>query len=138
MKKAIETFKLLSDETRIRILMLLDRKEMCVCQIMGVLGVSQPMVSRNLSLLSRAGFLDERKEGKLSFYSIRRDMDEANARVLRLLKAMVAGDERIEEDSRALIECREFQKKTGRCDMETFRKFMEERRRKREKEGVRA
>ncbi|MGW8271895.1 MAG: ArsR/SmtB family transcription factor, partial [Thermodesulfovibrionales bacterium] len=63
MKKIEDTFKLLSDGTRLRILMLLDRNELCVCQLMAILGVSQPLVSRNLSLLARGGFLEDRREG---------------------------------------------------------------------------
>ena len=62
MKKVEKIMKLLSDNTRLRILMLLTRRELCVCQIMGVLGVSQPLVSRNLKLLGDAGFLS-RTEG---------------------------------------------------------------------------
>ncbi len=120
MKKMEKLMKLLSDNTRLRILMLLMRRELCVCQIMGVLGVSQPLVSRNLKLLGDAGFLTERKEGKLVFYSIKKKMDVLNSRLIELLKETLKGDRILSEDLRSLRDCEEFQKKTGKCDMKTF------------------
>ncbi len=67
MKTIIEIFKLMTDEQRIRILMLLMIKELSVCQLMGIIGASQPHISRNLSLLNKGGFLKERRDGKLRF-----------------------------------------------------------------------
>jgi len=116
--------KLFSDATRLRILMLIARKELCVCQIMGVLCISQPLISRNLAILSNAGLIAERKEGKLVFYSLNREMPESYARVIDLLKEMTEGDSTFPGDLHALKECEEFQKKTGKCDMKTFREFM--------------
>src|SRR4030042_5765138 len=85
MKKLEKIMKLLSDNARLRILMLLTSRELCVCQVMGVLGISQPLVSRNLKLLGDAGFLEERKEGKLVFYSMKKKMDDLHARMIELL-----------------------------------------------------
>jgi len=122
--------KLLSDNTRLRILMLLTKRECCVCQIMGVLGVSQPLVSRNLKLLDDSGFLTERKEGKLVFYSMKKNMDVLNSRLVELLKETLKGDSILSEDLRSLRECEEFQKKAGKCDMKTFSDYMSKSRRK--------
>ena len=130
MKKLEKIMKLLSDNTRLRILILLTRRELCVCQIMGVLGVSQPLVSRNLKLLDDAGFLAERKEGKLVFYSLKKNMDVLNSRLVELLKETLKGDRILSEDLRSLRECEEFQKKTGKCDMKTFSDYMSKSRRK--------
>ncbi|MCL5023128.1 MAG: metalloregulator ArsR/SmtB family transcription factor [Nitrospirae bacterium] len=127
----VQLFKLLSDETRVRILMLLGRRELCVCQLMGVLGVSQPLVSRNISLLSSADLLEERREGKLVFYSLKRKQSSFVARILAVLKTGLKNDKRLLDDLRSLGECYEFQKKTGKCDMKTFLSFMETRRGKR-------
>ncbi|MDH4027584.1 MAG: metalloregulator ArsR/SmtB family transcription factor [Nitrospirota bacterium] len=125
MKNTLDTFKLLTDELRVRILILLDKKELSVCQLMGISGASQPLVSRNLSLLYRGGFLDERRDGKLRFYSIKKDITDEKKAVLDLLRIMVRSEMRYEEDMNTLKECSEFQKKTGRCDMKTLREFME-------------
>lgn len=130
MKKIEKTMKLLSDNTRLRILMLLTRRELCVCQIMGVLGVSQPLVSRNLKLLDDAGFLAERKDGKLVFYSMKKKMEALNSRLVELLKETLKGDRILSEDLRSLRDCEEFQKKTGKCDMKTFSDYMSKSRRK--------
>lgn len=122
--------KLLSDSTRLRILMLLTRRELCVCQVMGVLGISQPLVSRNLKLLFDAGFLEERKEGKLVFYFMRKQMDTLNTKIIGLLNEVLLGDRILSEDLRSLRDCEEFQKKTGKCDMKTFSEYMSKSRRK--------
>jgi ArsR family transcriptional regulator len=45
-------FKVLSDETRLRILILLDRRELCVCEICQILDLSQPKVSRHLAKIN--------------------------------------------------------------------------------------
>ncbi len=130
MKKLAGLFKLLSDKTRIRILMLLSSKELCVCQLMGILGISQPLISRNLSLLSGADLLAERRDGKLIFYSVRKDLPAAAADVLRILKRELKADTRLREDIRSLGDCAEFQKVAGKCDMKTFLAFMERRKAK--------
>lgn len=59
-----EFFNLLSDETRLRCLLLLQKeKELCVCEFSHILGSIQPKISRHLSLLRKSGLvLDERRE----------------------------------------------------------------------------
>lgn len=128
MKAVASIFKLFSDVTRLRTLMLLSRAELCVCQIMGVLGVSQPLVSRNLSMLNNSGLLDERRSGKLVFYRLRKKLDEPYATVVRLVKGLTKGDEIFRIDLDSLEECMEYQKKAGSCDMKTFLEFMEKQR----------
>jgi DNA-binding transcriptional ArsR family regulator len=130
MKDVERILKLLADPTRLRILMLLSRKELCVCQIMGILAVSQPLVSRNLNLMSGAGFLSERKEGKLVFYSMNRKMPADARKIIGSLREILKADHMLAADSESLQDCEEFQKKTGRCDMKTFTDFMARRRRK--------
>ena len=63
-------FKALSDETRLRIVKLLELREMCVCEVMVALGLTQPTASHHLGLLENAGLVKARKEGKWVFYSI--------------------------------------------------------------------
>ena len=72
MDRLISIFKLLSDETRLRMLILLYQEELCVCQLSGVLDVPQPRISQNLSKFRDMGLvIDERKE-KYVFYSLKR------------------------------------------------------------------
>ncbi|GAB6108558.1 ArsR/SmtB family transcription factor [Fusibacter bizertensis] len=71
MTSLTDLFKLLSDETRLRILMLLYIEPLCVCELSGVLGTSQPKISKNLSKLRDLKIVvDERRE-KFVFYSLR-------------------------------------------------------------------
>jgi len=76
MNDVIKTFKTLSDETRLRILCLLIKRECCVCEVMQVLRISQTRASRNLSALYNAGFLKLKKEGLWSLYYISPDADK--------------------------------------------------------------
>ena len=116
--------RLLSDPKRLRVLMLLAKRELCVCQIMGVLNISQPLVSRNLNLLNSAGFLRGRKEGKLVFYSIDPKMKAFNRGLMELLKDALKADKMLRGDLRSLRECEDFQKRTGKCDMKTFSAYL--------------
>lgn len=63
-------FKALADETRLRILKLLEGREMCVCEVMVALELSQPTASHHLRLLENAEFVKAKKEGKWVFYSL--------------------------------------------------------------------
>jgi ArsR family transcriptional regulator len=66
----LSIFKALSDETRIRILKLLEKGELCVCDIVAALDMIQPKVSFHLCVLKEAGLLKDRKQGKWIHYSI--------------------------------------------------------------------
>lgn len=75
MNSLINVFKILSDETRLRILMLLLEGELCVCEIYGILDESQPKVSKALSKLRDLDIVrDERKE-KFVYYSLNKEND---------------------------------------------------------------
>jgi len=70
-KNLVQIFKLLSDETRLRILMFLAKeKELHVSALCERLGQSQPAVSHHLALLRVAGLAEARREGKHNFYSV--------------------------------------------------------------------
>jgi ArsR family transcriptional regulator len=130
MKNMAGLFRLFSDETRLRILMLLWREELCVCELMGVLGVSQPLVSRNLSLLASAGIVTERRQGKLVFHALAKDIPPHVRATLKVMREALADSPRSRADIETLRECHEFQRLQGACDMKTFRRFMEERKKK--------
>lgn len=63
-------FKVLGDETRVRILWCLDQSEMCVCDICNVLGMNKSAVSHQLKFLRDAKLVKFRKEGKTVYYSL--------------------------------------------------------------------
>ncbi|MCL6475809.1 MAG: metalloregulator ArsR/SmtB family transcription factor [Firmicutes bacterium] len=62
--------KALADANRLRILAAVQDGALCVCQLMGILGLSQSTVSKHLSVLKEAGLLVEEPRGKRSFYSL--------------------------------------------------------------------
>ncbi|WP_180106374.1 MULTISPECIES: metalloregulator ArsR/SmtB family transcription factor [unclassified Acinetobacter] len=66
-----EFFKLLADETRLNIIMLLACKgELCVCELTESLELSQPKISRHLALLRSSGVLSDQRKGQWVYYSI--------------------------------------------------------------------
>jgi len=69
-RKQCRFFKALGDETRLRILTILQMREMCVCEIMVALELTQPTASHHLGILENAGLVESRKEGKWVFYRI--------------------------------------------------------------------
>jgi ArsR family transcriptional regulator len=70
MNDLVTIFKTLSDETRLRIIKLLEEGELCVCDITAALDKVQPKVSFHLSALKEAGFIKDRKQGKWIHYSL--------------------------------------------------------------------
>ena len=63
-------FKALSSDTRLKMLKILSVREMCVCEVMVALGLTQSTASHHLNLLENAGLVSDRKEGQWVFYSI--------------------------------------------------------------------
>jgi ArsR family transcriptional regulator, arsenate/arsenite/antimonite-responsive transcriptional repressor len=70
MQNLIEIFKTLSDETRLRILKLLEHGELCVCGIVAALDMIQPKVSFHLGVLKEGKFITDRRQGKWIYYRI--------------------------------------------------------------------
>jgi DNA-binding transcriptional ArsR family regulator len=68
--KQSKFFKALADKTRLRILRLLGVREMCVCEVMVALSLTQPTASHHLGILENVGLVKDRKEGKWVFYRI--------------------------------------------------------------------
>ena len=65
-----ETFKLLGDATRVRILDALSRSELCVCDIARLLGLSESAVSHQLRLLRGVRLVRPRRDGRMIFYTL--------------------------------------------------------------------
>ena len=65
-----ELFKVLSDPMRLKIVMALDREELCVCDLASLLGVTRPAVSHHLRILRHLRLVKYRREGKIVFYAL--------------------------------------------------------------------
>jgi ArsR family transcriptional regulator len=79
MKAFIKVMKALSDPNRVKILKLLQEKEMCVCEIQGALDISQPNASKHLKLLEDSGLVESRKDGLWVNYSLTNGMSSPYA-----------------------------------------------------------
>ena len=73
MNELTNIYKMLSDETRLRIIVLLAQKELCVCEISDILEVSQPSISKNLSKLRDLDFVTTERKEKFIFYNLKTD-----------------------------------------------------------------
>ncbi len=94
MRELVKIFKALSDETRIRLLKLLQQRELCVCELMQALDMTQSRVSRNLGILKEAGLVKDRRDGLWVHYSLdEKSFNEYAEPLLELLKTWVTGDE---------------------------------------------
>jgi len=76
-------FRALADPTRLRLLNLVADKEICVCYFVGILGMSQPKISRHLAYLRRAGIVAARRQGRWMHYRLLMPSDEAAAAILQ-------------------------------------------------------
>lgn len=69
-QKISEDFKILGDKTRIKILYALSQKELCVCDLSSIMGMTDSAVSHQLRLLRKSNMVKFRKEGKMAYYSL--------------------------------------------------------------------
>lgn len=65
-----ETFKVLSDPTRLKIVMALAKEELCVCDIAALLNLTESAVSHQLRLLKNLRIVRHRKSGKMAYYAL--------------------------------------------------------------------
>jgi len=70
MKEFIKVMKALSDPNRVKLVKMLQKRTMCVCEVQAALGIAQPTVSKHLKILEGAGLVDRKKEGLWGNYSL--------------------------------------------------------------------
>src|SRR5215469_18148744 len=92
-------FAALADRTRVRLLNLMDGREVCVCYFVEILGQSQPKISRHLAYLRRAGVVAARREGKWMHYRIVAPSHPGAARILRETVAVLRQEKAMQTDS---------------------------------------
>jgi ArsR family transcriptional regulator len=70
-----ELFSLLSDETRLRCLVLLQKEEeLCVCEISQIMESIQPKISRHLALMRKSGLVSDERRGQWVYYSLNQNL----------------------------------------------------------------
>ncbi|MFC1670368.1 ArsR/SmtB family transcription factor [Spirochaetota bacterium] len=110
--KTINYFKALSDETRLRILNILLENELNVNEIVSVLNMGQPRISRHLKILSDGGLLTSRRDGLWIFYKAPADGD--GKKFIDSMSGFIRDDDNLESDMgrlKRILDEREEEKK---------------------------
>ena len=114
MRTLSDTFKALSDETRLQIMtLLLENDELCVCDFVGALGQTQSKISRHLRYLYNAGLVQDRRQGLWMHYRISQDLGDEQVIILKALSEAIG-----EEQKRRLRKALEdwYSRKGPTCD----------------------
>lgn len=121
MRDLMAVLKALADENRVRILLAVQGRELCVCQIVELLGLAQSTVSKHLSILHQARLIDARKESRWIFYRSGGDDSPVEARELAaVISKVLADNPEAVEDAKRLkqilkLDRDELCKKQSRC-----------------------
>lgn len=100
MEEITKIFRALADSTRMRIMLLVLKQELCVCELESVLGMEQSRISHALRILRDAALIEERRDGRWIFYRAARDLP---AGLLAYLKeALRKGPEALSDQKMAL------------------------------------
>lgn len=91
-------FAALADRTRLRLLNLMNGKEVCVCYFVEILGQSQPKISRHLAYLRKAGVVAARREGKWMHYKIVVPSHRGAAMILHQTLAVLRDEKPMQAD----------------------------------------
>ncbi len=88
LKQCYEKFKALGEETRFRIVAILaeSKIELCACEIIDVLGKPQYTISKSMAVLTNCGIVNERREGKMMYYSL----NDSDVQVAALINSVNA------------------------------------------------
>lgn len=121
MRDKIELFKVMSEPNRVRILMMLLQKPLCVCEITSILGLTTATVSNHLSYLRKEGFIEDEKEGKWINYRIAQNIEDSIIKnIIDSLPKWFANEKEIQEDhlkvksiDRYAIKCSKKENKKG-------------------------
>jgi len=98
MKQFIRVMKALSDPNRVRIIKILETKQLCVCELQDLVGLAQSTVSKHLKVLEEAGLVDYHKEGSWFIYRLSEgeESDYAGA-MLERMKEWLNGEPQLLE-----------------------------------------
>jgi thioredoxin type arsenate reductase len=92
MKPFVRLMKALSDPNRVKIIKMLQRRRMCVCELQVALGIAQPTVSSHLKVLEEAGLVEGAKQGQWVYYSLAAGETEYARALLGHLKTWLEDD----------------------------------------------
>ena len=103
MREVMDVLKALADENRARLLFALQGGELCVCQLIALLGLAPSTVSKHLTILRAARLVESRKAGRWMYYRLSREFKAPSAgKLLVLLFKDMAKTRRMVEDRKKL------------------------------------
>jgi ArsR family transcriptional regulator len=103
MEQFLSVAKAMSDRSRVRALMFLRGGELCLCQIIEMLGLAPSTVSKHMAVLQRAGLVRARREGRWINYGLAAGDASASARlVLRWAREVLTDEPQVVEDDTRL------------------------------------
>ena len=103
MQDIMDILKALADENRLRALGALQGGELCVCQLIVLLGLAPSTVSKHLTILRAARLVESRKDGRWMYYRLSREFSAPSAgKLLALLFKDMAQTPRMVEDRKKL------------------------------------
>lgn len=103
MRELMAALKAVAEENRVRILMALDGQELCVCQIVELLGLAPSTVSKHMAILKQARLVEYRKDGRWIYYRLGgEDGPPVATNLTELLRTCVSKDRQIREDAKRL------------------------------------
>ncbi len=103
MDEITKAIKALSEEIRIRLLLVLMEDEACVCELMATFGMAQSKLSHHLIALREAGFIKDEKRGKWNYYRIDlKSLDSMRKTLLSSLTNSLEDDAVVEKDRHTL------------------------------------
>ena len=117
MRSFLAITRALNDQARLRTLLALRRGELCLCQLVELLGLAPSTISRHVNILYEAGLVDRRKDGRWAYFKLAgRDAPPAARRAIRWVtdcldgETVIVGDEGklravMEQDLEQLCEC---------------------------------
>lgn len=97
-------FKGLCDPTRLRVIRLLDHGELCVCDLTAALDLPQSTVSRHMSFLRNAKWVNGRRKGKWVYYTLAAPANETQALVMEVLRQTLPTQQQAREDYARLMD----------------------------------
>lgn len=103
----VELFKALSEESRLRILALLMKREMCVCEIEACLNMTQSNASRHLTVLKKSGILESYKMAQWAYYRIDETFKKENENLWSYLQVKLKELPTYQVDFEESIKCNE-------------------------------
>jgi ArsR family transcriptional regulator len=115
MREIAEAMKALSEEIRLRLLLLLSDGELCVCDLMGVLDLPQSTISRHLAYLKNSGWVENRRRGVWMHYRLTETMGPFKTVILAALLQEFKNSEQARQDAASFALYRRGQEAGPHC-----------------------